>query len=353
MKLDLLDIYSDYLISQNHYATSTGLANMFQGEISHDQMTRHLRSKDYSSLNLWRYIKPNVRKNQSADGVLILDDTISEKPYTDENTINCWHFSHAKHRHVKGINLLSCLVRYGDVALPIGYEIVKKDVEFCDVETKRKKRKAKISKNEHFRNLVQVAVDNKVLFQHILADSWFGSKANMNFIHHDLNKHFIFAIKSNRCVALSKKEASCGQFQRVDSLEWNDGVSRTVYLKDISFPVKLLKKIFTNEDGSSGTLYLISNDLGLDADRMYEVYQKRWQIEIFHKSIKQNASLSKSPTRTIRTQSNHLFASLIAYCKLELLKVKTSMNHFAIKQKLLLKANVLMFNELQILKGAA
>jgi hypothetical protein len=352
MKLDLLDIYSDYLISQNHYATSTGLANMFQGEISHDQMSRHLRLEDYSSSNLWCYIKPDVRKNQSSDGVLILDDTISEKPYTDENAINCWHFSHAKHRHVKGINLLSCLVRYGDVALPIGYEIVKKDVEFCDVETKRKKRKAQISKNEHFRNLVQLAVDNKVLFQHILADSWFGSKANMNFIHHHLNKHFIFAIKSNRCVALSKKEASCGQFQRVDSLEWNDGESHTVYLKDISFPVKLLKKIFTNEDGSSGTLYLISNDLGLDADRMYEVYQKRWQIEIFHKSIKQNASLSKSPTRTIRTQSNHLFASLIAYCKLELLKVKTSLNHFAIKQKLLLKANVLMFNELQILKGA-
>ena len=46
-----IDIYSDYLISQNHYSTSTGLANMFQGEISYDQMTRHLRSKDYSSFN--------------------------------------------------------------------------------------------------------------------------------------------------------------------------------------------------------------------------------------------------------------------------------------------------------------
>ena len=73
--------------------------------------------------------------------------------------------------------------------------------------TKRKKRKAQISKNEHFRNLVQLAVDNNVLFQHILADSWFGSKANMNFIHHNLNKHFIFAIKSNRCVALSNHQA--------------------------------------------------------------------------------------------------------------------------------------------------
>ena len=91
-------------------------------------------------------------------------------------------------------------------------------MEFCGVETKRK---AKISKNEHFRKLVQLTVGNKVLFQHILADSWFGSKANMNFIHHDLNKYFVFAMKSNRCVALSKKEASCGQFQRVDSLEWN------------------------------------------------------------------------------------------------------------------------------------
>jgi hypothetical protein len=91
MKLDLLDIYSDYLISQNHYATSTGLTNMFKGEISHDQMSRHLRLEDYSSSNLWCYIKPDVNKNQSSDGFLILDDTISEKTYTDENAINCWH----------------------------------------------------------------------------------------------------------------------------------------------------------------------------------------------------------------------------------------------------------------------
>jgi hypothetical protein len=74
-------------------------------------------------------------------------------------------------------------------------------LEWADVKTKRKKTKPQISKNEHFRTLVQLAVDNQVLFQHILADSWFASKANMNFIHHDLNKHFIFcnSIQSMRC----------------------------------------------------------------------------------------------------------------------------------------------------------
>ena len=204
-----------------------------------------------------------------------------------------------------------------------------------------------------FRSIIQQAVNNNVLFDYVLADSWFGSKANMTFIEDELKKSFIFGIKSNRCVAMTLKDAKSGQFQQVKSLEWEDSDCNTVYLKDLAFPVKLLKKVFTNENGSTGKLYLVTNDLSIDADRIYEVYQKRWKIEEFHKSIKQNASLSKSPTKTIRTQSNHLFATLIAYCKLELLKVKTSMNHFAIKHKLVLKANQIMLKELRGLKLAA
>ena len=32
--MDMLDIYTDYLISQNKYATATGLSDMVDGEIS-------------------------------------------------------------------------------------------------------------------------------------------------------------------------------------------------------------------------------------------------------------------------------------------------------------------------------
>lgn len=354
MKMDLLDIYSDYLISQNHYATATGLAALFDGELSHDQVSRYLRAGDWGSKDLWCYIKNAVRRHEQKDGgVLLLDDTISEKTYTDENAVNCWHYSHSKGRHVKGINLLSCLVRYGDVAFPIGYETVTKDILYTEVATRKLRRKSLISKNDMFRSLIEQAVDNHVLFDYVLADSWFGSKANMTFIDEKLKKRFIFGIKSNRCIALTQDDAKSGHYQQVNTLEWNDGDSNTVYLKDIAFPVKLVKKVFKNEDGSTGILYLITNDLSIDADRMYQVYQKRWKIEEFHKSIKQNASLSKSPTKTVKTQCNHLFASMIAFCKLELLKVKTALNHFAIRHKLLLKANQIMFNELQLLKASA
>ncbi|WCR55957.1 MAG: hypothetical protein PG979_000014 (plasmid) [Rickettsia asembonensis] len=58
----------------------------------------------------------------------------------------------------------------------------------------------------------------------------------------------------------------------------------TVWLKEVDFPVKLLKKVFTNENGTHGTLYLITNDLSLENPRFYELYQKRWRIEEYHKS---------------------------------------------------------------------
>ena len=102
-----------------------------------------------------------------------------------------------------------------------------------------------------------------------------------------------------------------------------------------------------------GTLYLISNDLNSSADYLYTIYQKRWKIEVYHKSIKQNASLATSPTKRVISQSNHIFSSLVAFCKLELLKIETATNHFALKFKLLLKANQAAFLELNNLKKIA
>ena len=344
----LLDIYSDYLIAQNQYATAVGLSDLLEGQISHDKITRFLNGKEQSSRELWKYVKPEIRKiEEDSGGVLIIDDTIEEKMYTDENEIICWHYSHSKGRCIKGVNLLSCLARYGDIALPISYEPVCKDVLFCDVATKKIKRQSSISKNQMFRSIVAQAISNQVKFEYVLADSWFGAKKNMEFIHYEMKKIFIFGIKSNRLIAFSKKDQKNGQYQNLNTLELKDGEKRIVWLKDLSFPVTLIVKIFKNEDGSTGALYLVTNDLDSSADRIYEVYQKRWRIEEYHKSIKQNASLEKSPTKVARSQKNHIFASIIAFCKLEFLKTKTSLNHFGMKYMLLMKANRAAFLELE------
>jgi len=251
---------------------------------------------------------------------------------------------------VKGINLLSCLARYGDLSLPVGFEIVHKDLHFCDIKSRKEVKKACVTKNELARGLIKQATTNQVFFEYVLADNWFCSKETMSFIHYEIKKKFIFGLKSNRLVALLDETGKRGQYQSLNQLDIKDGETLKISLKNFSVPLTLIKKIFKNEDDSEGTLYLVTNDLEKDADRIYEVYQKRWHIEQYHKSIKQNSSLEKSPTKALRAQKNHLFASIIGYCKLEYLKIGTALNHLALKYKLIIRANQAAYEELKKLR---
>jgi hypothetical protein len=81
------------------------LSSLLDGEITHDKVTYFLNKNQFNSQDLWKFVKPEVRRIQeNRGGVLIIDDSIEEKPYTDENDIVCGHFSHAQGRCIKGIN---------------------------------------------------------------------------------------------------------------------------------------------------------------------------------------------------------------------------------------------------------
>ena len=107
----LLDLHSDYLISSFGLTTATGLSTLLDGETSHDKITRFLAGSDFTSADLWKLVKPLVRPIQSEEAVLILDDSIEEKLYTDESELVCWHWDHSLRRNVKGVNFLSALYR--------------------------------------------------------------------------------------------------------------------------------------------------------------------------------------------------------------------------------------------------
>jgi hypothetical protein len=347
MKNPLLALYSDYLISSFSLIPATGLSLLLDNAVSHDQITRFLSEADYTSRDLWALVKPTVRAVEVDDGLLIFDDTLQEKPHSDENEIIAWHFDHCANRTVKGVNILNCLYHAGGVNLPVAFEIVHKDLQYCEIETKKLKRQSSITKNEHLRQMLQACQQNQLRYRYVLTDNGFSSKDNMAFVKLDMGKDFSMALKSNRTVALTPEDKRQGRFVRVDTLALAEGTVLQVYIKGVPFPVVLAKQVFTNKDGSTGVLYLASSDLQLDYDRITTIYQKRWNVEVFHKSVKSNTGLARSPTHTVRTQSNHFFASIYAFFKLELLKLKHQMNHFALRSKLYLKALQASFAELQ------
>lgn len=335
---ELLDIYTDYLISSFGLTTGTGLSRLLDGAISHDRIQRFLASPTRGGADLWKIVKPYVRQIQADDGVMIVDDSISEKPYTDENEIVCWHYDHTTGQTIKGINFMTVLYHVNGVSLPVNYYLVSKTEVYLDPKTGKQKRRATVTKNEVYRQLLRQVVANHIPFQYVVNDVWYASAENMLFVKHDLKRDFVMPLKTNRKVALSVEAHKQGQYVRVDELVLEAGTTMTVYLEGVDFPLQLVKQVFTNGDGSVGIRYLVTSDLELTYDGITTIYGKRWNVEPYHKSLKQNASLSLSPTKTVTTQSNHFFAALCAYIKLEMLKVTTQTNHFALKSKLYLRA---------------
>ncbi len=347
---NLLDLYSDYLLSSFSQTTATGLATLMKGQISHDQITRMLACKPHDSADLWKIAKPYVRQIQRDDGVMIVDDSIAEKPYTDENDIICWHWDHAQNRAVKGINFVSLLYHSQNISLPVGFALIAKTEHYIDPKDGKEKRRSPTSKNEHYRTLLEHALKNQIPFRYVLNDVWYASAENMMFVKHTLHKEFVMPLKSNRKVALSLDDKRQGRYVQVETLELKPNTTTIVYLEGVDFPMALVKQVFVNEDNSTGVLYLVSSDTTRSYEVITTIYQKRWNVEPYHKSLKQNASLEKSPTQTVASQTNHFFAALCAFIKLEMLKSTTKINHFALKTKLYVNALQVAFSTLRELQ---
>jgi len=368
----ILDLYSDYLISSFKLATSTGLSELLDGALSHDQISRFLGQRTFNQMDYWKCVKPIVRRFEHANGLIKIDDTIEEKPHTTENEIVCWHWDHSKKPEaglVKGINIINFqyqspllfdspsmpkdkLGKGENISIPVAFEIVKKTESWFDKKSGKVKRRSPVTKNTMVQERLRILHHmNKLQFKYVLWDTWFSSKENFDFIHYELQKYFVAAIKSNRNVALNCPEDNLNRkYYRVDELDFQKASTITVWLKGMDFPVQLCRQVFKNKDGTTGELYLVTNDLQLSFQDITTTYEERWGVEMLHKSLKQNVGLEKSPTKNEVTQSNHVFAAMIAWMKLELLRLKEGSNHFALKAKLYTKALEAAFLELQRLK---
>jgi len=352
MKNADLDLYTDYLLSTFGAATATGLSAMVDGEVSHDRITRFLARQDFTSKDLWQKVKPEVRAVEDETGVLIFDDTIQEKAWTDENELMCWHWDHVAGRNVRGINLLNALYHVKGRSIPVAFELVKKPIQYSDLQTHQLKRRSEVTKNELLREMVNTCINNDLKFCFVLMDSWFSAAENFDFIT-ARGRHFIAALKDNRLFAVSEQDKKNGRYRRVEDLNLPGQTVARGWLKGYTKEVLVVRQVFTNKDGSTGRLHLVCSDLTCDYDAIAATYQKRWQVEVFHKSLKSNANLAKSPTQTLRTQSNHVFLAICATFKLECLSAKNKLNPFALCRKLLINATRTAYAQLLLLQAAA
>jgi transposase len=167
----------------------------------------------------------------------------------------------------------------------------------------------------------------------------------MELVKGKLGLEFIMALKSNRKVALSLEAKDAKQFVSIETLQMGQQPME-IWFQELDFPLLLVKQVFKNEDSAEGELYLACSDLSLCYDQITAIYKKRWGVEEYHKSLKSNLGFAKSPTKIIKTQTNHFMLSILAYVKMEWIRQRTNQNHFAMKTKIYQAALKAARNEL-------
>jgi hypothetical protein len=338
----LQDIYIDFALSSFGKIEMTKLSTLTGS--SHDVFTKHLLLN--SSLNddrqLWKSIKPFLRDYENEDsGCILVDDMLMHKPWTKVNDIVCWHYDHVSQRMEKGILMLN--FHYTDdtgVSIPLGYEIITKTEDKWSEEYQKYVKKSLFSKNEIMQDKLQILhYHNEVKYRYVLFDKWFASTKNLVFIEDELKKKFVCPIKSNRKIALTLEERNKGKYVNISTIDIEGGSSRLIYLEGYKKPLRLIKQVVKNgNDGESIYLYLVTNDIDLSFNEVLEIYKKRWKIEEYHKSLKQNLKIEHSPTKVETSQRNHIYLSVCGFIKLEKLRLNYKMNHFAIKEKIYIEA---------------
>jgi len=352
----LSEIYISFLLSSFGKIEMTKLSQIAGENYTHDTFTKKLLLDDEikTDKELWRSVKSILRKYENeTEGCLLIDDSLLAKPYSKTNEVICWHYDHVSHRNLKGILMLN--FHYTDasgISLPLGYEIVTKTEDVYDKKKKKWVKRSMFTKNEIMRDKLEILhFHNELKYRYILFDKWFASVENLVFINDILKKKFVCPLKKNRRVALSKEDKINGKYVSIADVDTGACSSRLVYLEGYEDALKVTKQVSKDgNDGESIYLYLITNDIGITTDKILEIYKRRWKIEEYHKSLKQNLRIEHSPTKVETSQLNHIYLCVCGFIRLEQMRLYDGLNHFAIKERIYLQALNSAYQEVGKLK---
>lgn len=310
MKSELnLETYTSFLIANGNRYSGVEMSkalNMESSAPAHDSISRWLTEQTFEPNNLWRHVQSKVNLKSS----LIVDDTMLDKRWSPNNELVDFHWSGNEHKTIRGISLVNLLATHQNECIPIDYRVYegKKDEK---------------NKNEHFIDMLHSSKERGFKPDFVMADCWYSSLENMKYIK-KLRWKFIFGLKENRLVNETQ-----GNYVAVSSLNWTQKQVRRVWLKGFGF-VLVTRIVFKNGD----MRYLATNDLLLTKyEGFSEHSKKRWTIEEFHRGIKQTTGIEKCYSIKKRSQLTHIFASFIAFVKLEFERLKTGVSWYEQKAR--------------------
>lgn len=291
-----LSMYISYILSEPKHLNCSRLGKLMN--ISHDSVTRFLNRENLTPEDL--FLESSSQLDLKG-GVLSVDDTVLDKPYSYQMELVDYFWSGKHHRSVKGINLIT--LYYTDLKghnLPVNYRIYDKS------EGK--------TKNDYFQEMLAEVLKWGIEPNLVTGDSWYSGVSNLKLIR-KYQLGFLFALESNRTVSVKP-----GEFLQIQKLGIpEDGLE--VWLRDFGY-VKVFRTRLKDQPRHYA-MYLPDNSqlITFDRNRFLKLHDQHWQIEQYHRIIKQVCHIEHFQVRSSTAIRNHIFASICSYVCLQYLRI--------------------------------
>ncbi len=239
---------------------------------------------------LWTEAQTQIDLNT---GILVLDDSTLEKPYSPFNALLYRHWSGKQQAVVEGINLITLLWTDGVRCVPVDYRVFDKD---RDGKTK----------NDHFAEMLAEAYQRGFNPELVCFDSWYASIENLKLVR-SFGWHFLTRLKSNRRIRVGT-----GSLQAVSETGLCGGNGTICWLKGFG-EIKVLRVRVT--DGTSE--YWATSLFGMSEVEREEFALAAWRIEMYHRGLKQQCLIERAQCRRLRPVLNHIGLCIRAFVRLE------------------------------------
>lgn len=283
--------YIDFLIATPKAASGTEAARVQPDKPkapAHDAFTRLLHRLEPDAETLWREARPQV---DLLEGVLVLDDSVLDKPYAKYIDLVGRHWSGKHHQVVQGIDLVSLLWTDGDRHVPCDYRI------YHDAKA--------ATKNDHFRAMLSAAQERGFRPKCVLFDGWYSSLENLKLLR-TLGWTWLTRLKANRLVnkdRQGKRPLFRTEITANGTAVWLQGYGLVQVFKIVA------------PDGDIA--YWATSDLGMTDLERLQYAESSWAIEHYHRGIKQCTEVERCQARSATAQRNHIGLALRAFLRLE------------------------------------
>ena len=285
--------YINFIIATPRDVTATE-AERVQPESTnapaHDAFTRLLARLEPDAKTLWEEAQTQI---DLKGGILVLDDSTLEKPYSEFNALVYRHWSGKQKAVVSGINLITLLWTDGVRCVPVDYRVFNKDQ---DGKTK----------NDHFAEMLLEASERGFNPELVCFDGWYSSIENLKLVR-SLGWHFLTRLKANRQINVSRSG-----LQAVSEAGLTGGDGTIVWLKGFG-EVKVFRIFAT--DGSA-EYWATSLKPMTEAEREIQA-KASWRIEMYHRALKQQCLIERAQCRRLRPVLNHIGLCIRAFVRIE------------------------------------